>query len=1833
MDEFGSIIDSSHLDSDDGAAADDNENFQSQESEITQTTLNIDDTKAESPSKPDDVMKELPVSAQEANGTSTEVDENEVAGDGDAAAGTHKETQETSLTQNEQGGSSSSAWLSSSVTGWLGLATEEGAGNLVEGVRKDEKKETQAKASFASSVTGWLGFGGEGEPDDAVKNSEGSPDSFTSTMTGWLGFGEEKKTDPSTETERDDEKENEKDQEPAETFRSRRMSLDLEGSQLHEEKEEMGTLGWLGNGLSNNLGFGTTKGEAEETIQEEEQPESSSWFDMGIGDILGFRGETSKDDERTGSSLKETGEDKPLEQFTGSENVDTSQSQPALTEEVSTETSNESEMKETPKDQNVSAETETEPGTTESVATDSDKNGLDTSDSSKDSVLSEDAAPEVDQKDISPQSDLKEESQAVDGMSSVLYSFFQTGSEEKAEDVLNDNEKETNVLDGEISAEMGDKDHLMPKSIEIVGEDNNPETAAEDIKDASGTDQGFLTESGINLAPDFGSADLNLNSTEHSVGKVEEDKTENEVKERDGITHHSDNTEESPDSLVKNDAGGDDHDGEGNSAETDVPQREIYASQTDDSAEHGPAHGGAEENGGESQLYLSSDMASTEDDMLTAYNEETDVDSLESLAIIGINSEAELHHAELGQEGHPVEGSSTEFGSSHNTEIISENETEDRGTFSTSESTIQMEDSPDQDPLSLHMPSDAHMPEEIVMKTEEDRENHLQPIHTETAEMEKHILSESGLRSAVESEKEIEQVEEMQGETEEKEVEAQEKKQGVKEEKLEEFKEEEKQEETEEVMNEGKQVVVEDTKKEEETQGREEEIKVEENVMALETQQEMEEEKQGKVEELEKKGIQEEIELKMEEKQEVEVVTKEGENQGEEEKLRREEDIMTPETQQEVEEEMQEKVEELKEEGTHEEIKALKEEEKQEAQEGAKEDESQREMKEEKLEEVESLKEDEEQQQIEELQEEKQDNVGDLTEDKRGEDLKEVEEENENERSVDDEKQVQLSLSELEMENTDKSESESDDKEMQHEPGLESVLSETPTLTENPLMEDQSTEEETKQTGKVEEEKDELKEEDVVEKQEMEDVKGERRDQEEEGELKCSNELCPQAGEDGFVRDSEENDSSNRLSSIDEGELETETQNPLVDNDHTLTDGTGVSQEVPSESTETDEGRKQEEEKRHDDAKAGEGEKENSESNLTGNEDIKSNNANSISDYNTLGVNQIKQSDCTDNDLLCLGESGQNDLPDHIILGQTAENKEDDQLSLKEAINADVSDDNTLLQGENTEPDNTEGNSKETEQIYSDHKKREETGEIMNEEKQVVEEDTKEEETQGREEEIKIEENVTALETQQEMEGEKQEKVEELEEKGIQEEIEELKREEKQEVEEMTERDTDREKRQINGKHDDVTLNEDVQMKINDDNTVSTEFRAEAGIEISVSSDGPDKSQVVTSEQVAPDVSQHATGSSLLSDDHNKGKAKTESGAFGLLKNAFRFFSETPDTESTGSASSLDSNIDETSVAQDPLTLEQESDLTADSTQVHVQGLHTESPITLSQQQQQPSPPPIPQTSSPSPTQNLSHPTSHSPNTVSPLQTKILSRHYKNLLSYMSVEDMTVLIELFGQNKLQFLDFILGSSESSTDDPDNDESILSDIERLLHYHKDTLVAPSKRLADSPQEEKEKTRMLIALQNFELLLAKVRETFNKAKSHSSNTIRQGIFVYMASKIMADISDTLFLYFSFSTGLTCSDLNHDACASLLQGMHLRPVKTRKFPQKGSQVKWDIPLKAWITTIQEMNGWGSIIKEMEKRESPLSPVLTFRQDHHSHRKVWMAPVSLNNEELKDD
>ncbi|XP_035529906.1 cTAGE family member 2 isoform X2 [Morone saxatilis] len=417
----------------------------------------------------------------------------------------------------------------------------------------------------------------------------------------------------------------------------------------------------------------------------------------------------------------------------------------------------------------------------------------------------------------------------------------------------------------------------------------------------------------------------------------------------------------------------------------------------------------------------------------------------------------------------------------------------------------------------------------------------------------------------------------------------------------------------------------------------------------------------------------------------------------------------------------------------------------------------------------------------------------------------------------------------------------------------------------------------------------------------------------------------------------------------------------------------------------TENGRKK---RRNNDAEADEGkneqgEKKHTQSNLTGNEDIKSNNANS--NLSALGVNQSGK--YTDNDLLYSGETGQNSLPSHILLAQTTEKKEDDQLTSTKAENTDPSDDQVFHQGDKTKPEVTETSSngvsteKKTEQIHSDYS--------------------------------------------------------------------------------------------------------------------TVEFRAEGGTGISVSSSDPVESQAVISEQAVP----HA------SDGHNKGTAEAESGgAFGLFKNTFRFFSQPTATESTESTPTLDVNTGDTSEAQASLTPEQELDSTTDSSQVHVEELHADSPITLSQQQ--PSPPPFVQTSlTPSPTQTHSQPSSLSPNTGSPLQTQTLSKHYKNLLAHMSADEMTLLIELFGRHKLQFLDYILGSSETMTDDPDDDESILSDIERLLHYHRETLVAPSMRLVDAPHEDKEKTKTLIALQKLEMLLARVRETFNTGKSDLTNTNHQ------------------------------------------------------------------------------------------------------------------------------
>ncbi|XP_053701672.1 melanoma inhibitory activity protein 2 [Synchiropus splendidus] len=100
---------------------------------------------------------------------------------------------------------------------------------------------------------------------------------------------------------------------------------------------------------------------------------------------------------------------------------------------------------------------------------------------------------------------------------------------------------------------------------------------------------------------------------------------------------------------------------------------------------------------------------------------------------------------------------------------------------------------------------------------------------------------------------------------------------------------------------------------------------------------------------------------------------------------------------------------------------------------------------------------------------------------------------------------------------------------------------------------------------------------------------------------------------------------------------------------------------------------------------------------------------------------------------------------------------------------------------------------------------------------------------------------------------------------------------------------------------------------------------------------------------------------------------------------------------------------------------------------------------------------------------------------------KAIFTQYRSLLAHMSVDEMKVLIELFGQTKLQFLDFIMGQSENVIDE--NDKTIMSDIETLLQYHEESLVAPNK------VDNRETATHVIALQKLQILLDRVRDMFS------------------------------------------------------------------------------------------------------------------------------------------
>ncbi|XP_056249370.1 transport and Golgi organization protein 1 homolog isoform X2 [Seriola aureovittata] len=1681
MNEFGYPTDSSELDSDD---ENDDQKLQTQESELTQTNPHTDDTNAESPSKTVVPSAEFPVSAQQSDGTTTEGGEKR--NDGDATAGIHEEAHENPTAPNEQGGSPSASWLGSSVTGWLHLGKEEDSGNsaeeekeierketqtkpsltssvtewlhlgkeeesdnLAEEEKEGERKETQSNPSLTSSVTGWLGFGGEGKPDDAVKNREDdeeAADSFTSTMTGWLGFGGETKTD-SAKNEQDGERELEKETEPQVKFRGRKMSLDLEGSQLYEEeKEEMGTLEWLGNALSGGR---------------------------------------------------------------------------------------------------------------------------------KDDVLPADAASMVDEKET-PQLKLEEKSQDVGGM-----------------------------MDEERSAEMEGEEHQMLKSIGDEGEDNNREPGEVEIKTASDSDQGFLTQSDINRGPEFSSVDPKSDLTGESVGKAEDQlqsKT-TESGDKEGAEIMSDETGA---------ASGAGHEGEGSDADTDVPHREISTPQTDESAEQSQGSGSVEEGSGNSLPVLSSGTAEernepvhSDEESLTAHSVKTDADNSDTPAMTDNNTETETHHGELGGEGEsqPVEGAETSETSPEN--LHEKGPEGDKGTLSSSGSTTQMVNNGDQESVSPQRVTDGEDDAEKKQETEGNAEN------SQQAQTEREFMTENGLKAATESEKEGEtgQVEESKDEEkqEKTEVKQNEKQDGVKveeemheeekqqkmgeekqdeaevleekekkqiekeiqeegkQEEVEELKGEKRQEELKEVEVDGlnkeekKQEEVEEIKEEQKKQEKVEETKVEkkqaevvgvkedekkqEEVVGLKEEKNKQEELVGVKEEEknqeevvglkeEKKKQEEVVGLKEEKKKQEEVVEiKEEKKQEEvamltEEKKKQEELVGVKEeekNQEEVvglkeEKKKQEEVVEIKEEKKQEEVVGLKEEKKkQEEVVGLKEEKKKQEevvgLKEEKKkqeevveikeekkqEEVAMLKEEKKQEQVEEIKEEKkQEEVVEIKEEKKQEEVLGLKEEKKKQEEVvglkEEKKQEEVVGLKEEKKKQEEAVGLKEEKKQEEVVGLkeekkkqeevvglkeekkqeevvglkeekkkqeevvglkeEKKQEEVVEIKEEKKQEEVAMLKEEKKQEKVEEIKEEKKQEEVAmlkeeKKQEkVEEIKEEKKQekveeikeekkQEKVEEIKEVKEKEKKEGEEKQMQSShvEEQMENNNVSSRPESESsEKETEKTHKEEEEREKEKEEKVEEVEEEKRQVEEMQQVKDGDRRDKEEeeslkclnelcppATDGESVRDEGTLQpGNQNgeippDRTGEVQTTPPERTEGERVRQEEDgleadqIEDIDLTYSAENGPHGLHNESSLGQTAEKREDGEVYPSEAQNADLSDDKVLYQGNNMKPGDTETSSngisteKKPDQIHSDHKT--DTEEVIN-----------------------------------------------------------------------------------------VRRNENTDSQIND-NTIGIESRGEEGWE-SV------ESQAVIPDQTVP----HPTGASLPSDDHNERTAETgNGGAFGLFKNAFSFFSETPATEtkdSTDSALNVDTETGETFQPSASPTPEQELD--SDSSQIYKSDLHTDSHVAMptEQPQQSPSSAEI-QTSTPS----HAHPHTPSPKTEPPLQTKTLYKYYKNLPAYFSADETTVLMELFGQNKLQFLDFMLESSETVTEDPDNDESILSDIERLMHYHRETLVPPNAKLVDAPQEDKEKTRTLIALQKLETLITRVRETFNTGKSDTSKENHQ------------------------------------------------------------------------------------------------------------------------------
>ncbi|KAL7872763.1 hypothetical protein AOLI_G00118340 [Acnodon oligacanthus] len=126
----------------------------------------------------------------------------------------------------------------------------------------------------------------ESSEQDPEKSEKSGSSWIGSAVNGWFGGGEEERHDEPPEEGSDQE-----------SFKGRKLALDMDENQLQVEKQA-NTFGWIGNELTSVFGFGqkaledNIEDSPEDVMQNEENSPStqSSWLEIGIKDVLSFAG-------------------------------------------------------------------------------------------------------------------------------------------------------------------------------------------------------------------------------------------------------------------------------------------------------------------------------------------------------------------------------------------------------------------------------------------------------------------------------------------------------------------------------------------------------------------------------------------------------------------------------------------------------------------------------------------------------------------------------------------------------------------------------------------------------------------------------------------------------------------------------------------------------------------------------------------------------------------------------------------------------------------------------------------------------------------------------------------------------------------------------------------------------------------------------------------------------------------------------------------------------------------------------------------------------------------------------------------------------------------------------------------------------------------------------------------------------------------------------------------------------------------------------------------------------------------------------------------------------